>query len=198
MMNGVARAVLDKISLWTGDITNIEVDAIVNAANNGLRGGGGVDGAIHRAAGYSDLQKECQKIGWCDTGNSVITSGCKIKHIRNIIHTVGPRCTVVGQATTEEREKLISCYQSALNLAVKYNLQTIAFCCISTGVYGYPNQDAAKIVINFVTNWLSNEENRNKISRIVFCVFMPVDQESYQKYFDEYASSFDNSLDFGE
>ncbi|KAJ1349210.1 hypothetical protein KIN20_004681 [Parelaphostrongylus tenuis] len=185
---GVARDVLEKISLWRGDITRLEIDAIVNAANNGLRGGGGVDGAIHRAAGTAELQKECRAIGHCDTGAAVITSGCQISHIKNIIHTVGPQCPS-RVASASDREKLVSCYRSSLELAVKNNLKSVAFCCISTGVYGYPQEDAAKTVVGFVTDWLSKPENAVKIARIVFVLFNPVDVAAYEKFFEEYANS---------
>ncbi|KHJ97196.1 macro domain protein [Oesophagostomum dentatum] len=121
---GVARNILDKISLWRGDITRLEIDAIVNAANNGLAGGGGVDGAIHRAAGTADLQKECRVIGHCDTGAAVITSACKMKHVKNIIHTVGPICHT-KVPSVNDRDMLMSCYNSCLDLAVKHNLKTI-------------------------------------------------------------------------
>ncbi|KHJ82180.1 macro domain protein [Oesophagostomum dentatum] len=122
--DGVARNVLDKLSLWCGDITRLEVDAIVNASDKRLSGGGGVDGAIHRAAGKADLQSECRAIGHCDTGAAVITSAGKMKHVKNIIHTVGPICR--GKIPTDShREKLISCYQSSLDLALKHNLKTV-------------------------------------------------------------------------
>ncbi|KJH45699.1 macro domain protein [Dictyocaulus viviparus] len=185
---GVARDVLEKISLWRGDITRLQVDAIVNAANNQLRGGGGVDGAIHRAAGTPELQKECRAIGYCETGAAVITTGCNISHIKNIIHTVGPQCS--GKiASSADREKLISCYRSCLDLAIKNNLNSIAFCCISTGVYGYPQEDAAKTVVLFLTDWLSKPENAIHIARIVLVLFNPVDVAAYEKFFTEYASS---------
>ncbi|VDM70460.1 unnamed protein product [Strongylus vulgaris] len=224
---GVARGILDKISLWRGDITKLEVDAIVNAANSGLAGGdfydahsrlkaiyisrvdsvsslefitimspsanhvyaagGGVDGAIHRAAGTKDLQKECRAIGHCDTGAAVITSACNIKHVKNIIHTVGPICH--GALASEgEREKLKSCYHSCLDLAVKNNLKT-AFCCISTGVYGYPQDDAAKTVVGLLTDWLAKPENAAKIARIVLVLFNPADVSFYEKFFEDYAKT---------
>ncbi|VDO66357.1 unnamed protein product [Haemonchus placei] len=185
---GVARGVLEKISLWRGDITRLEIDAIVNAANNRLAGGGGVDGAIHRAAGTAELQKECRAIGHCDTGAAVITSGCKMSHIKNIIHTVGPICSG-NVASASDREKLLSCYRSCLNLAVEHKLKTIAFCCISTGVYGYPQEDAAKTVVGFLTDWLSKPENAMNIARIVLVLFNPVDVAAYEKFFEEYAKS---------
>ncbi|WKY10459.1 hypothetical protein Q1695_002651 [Nippostrongylus brasiliensis] len=185
---GVARNVLGKISLWRGDITRLEIDAIVNAANNGLRGGGGVDGAIHRAAGTAELQKECRAIGHCDTGAAVITSGCKMTHIKNIIHTVGPQCSG-NKASANDEEKLISCYRSCLNLATENKLDSIAFCCISTGVYGYPQEDAARTVVHFLTDWLANPENAMRIARIVLVLFNPVDVAAYEKFFEEYAKS---------
>ncbi|KAE9414947.1 hypothetical protein Angca_002886, partial [Angiostrongylus cantonensis] len=150
--------------------------------------GGGVDGAIHRAAGTADLQKECRAIGHCDTGAAVITSGCQMRHIKNIIHTVGPRCSS-KIVSTSDREKLVSCYRSCLELAVKNNLRSVAFCCISTGVYGYPQEDAAKTVVGFVTNWLSKPENAVNIARVVFVLFNPVDVAAYEKFFEEYANS---------
>ncbi|CAJ0589914.1 unnamed protein product [Cylicocyclus nassatus] len=185
---GVARGILGKISLWRGDITKLEVDAIVNAANSGLAGGGGVDGAIHRAAGVKELQKECRAIGHCDTGAAVITSACNLKHVKNIIHTVGPICHG-ATASDEERKKLMSCYHSCLDLAVKNSLKTIAFCCISTGVYGYPQDDAAKTVVGLLTNWLGKPENSDHINRIVLVLFNPVDVDFYEKFFDDYAKT---------
>ncbi|ETN77951.1 macro domain protein [Necator americanus] len=150
--------------------------------------GGGVDGAIHRAAGTADLQRECRAIGFCDTGKAVITSACKMSHVKNIIHTVGPQCSG-NVASVNDREKLVSCYHSCLDLAVKNNLKTIAFCCISTGVYGYPQEDAAKTVVNLLTSWLSKPENAAHIVRIVLVLFNPVDVAAYEKFFEEYAKS---------
>ncbi|CAD6192858.1 unnamed protein product [Caenorhabditis auriculariae] len=185
---GVAKNVLGKLILWNGDITRIKVDAIVNAANSRLAGGGGVDGAIHRAAGHATLQEECRKYSGCKVGKAVITSGCGINHIKNIIHTVGPQ--VYGKLSEKHRDDLISCYRSSLELAVENKLSSIAFCCISTGVYGYPHNAAAEAVTDFLTNWLENDQNKDQISHVVLVTFMPVDQQCYEKYFDEFAAKF--------
>ncbi|CAI4224797.1 unnamed protein product [Auanema sp. JU1783] len=178
------ESIFSKISVWKGDITLLEVDGIVNAANNQLRGGGGVDGAIHRAAGVDELQKECRKIGRCETGEAVITSACGIKHLKKIIHTVGPQ---VGKAlpTETETKLLLSCYENSLELAIEHNLKTIAFCCISTGVYGYPSVLAAENVSSFIFNWLQTHPKRDMIDRIVFCCFGDSDTNTYLKCFND-------------
>ncbi|CAI2350449.1 unnamed protein product [Caenorhabditis sp. 36 PRJEB53466] len=180
----VAKKVLDRVSIWNGDITKLEVDAIVNAANSSLRGGGGVDGAIHRAAGREKLQEECQRFGSCMVGDSVLTSGCNMKHIKNIIHTVGPQ--VYGHVKDSDREDLLSCYGTATHMALGLAHTTLAFCCISTGVYGYPNDDAAKTVTKFVTDFLETDD---MMERIVLVTFLKVDNDLYHKYFAEYAES---------
>jgi O-acetyl-ADP-ribose deacetylase len=131
------------IELLLGDITTLAVDAIVNAANNGLLGGGGVDGAIHRAAG-PELDEACRKIGWCATGQSVITPGFRLP-ARLIIHTVGP---IWGNQLEEVSDALLaSCYQTSLELAVSYRLKSIAFPSISTGAFGFPKLRAARIAL---------------------------------------------------
>lgn len=159
-----------KISLFTGDITTLEIDAIVNAANNSLLGGGGVDGAIHRAAG-KHLLSECQTLNGCDTGDAKITGGYKLP-ARWIIHTVGP----IG-----ERPALLeACYKRSLQVALENNVRTIAFPCISTGVYGYPNENAVQVVLPIIRTML--EANRDKFDRIIFCVFLKVDRDFYLQY----------------
>ncbi|CAB3402848.1 unnamed protein product [Caenorhabditis bovis] len=183
--------VLKRVSVWRGDICKLEVDAIVNAANRSLAGGGGVDGAIHRAAGYDRLQSECRKYGYCDVGRAVITSGCNIRHIKNIIHTVGPQ--VYGVVGEKEKNELISCYSSSLELAKKNGLKTIAFCCISTGVYGYPNEDAAKAVTEFLSNYLKCDQNNDKIERVVLVTFLDIDYNYYLKYFREFFNQEEKS-----
>lgn len=164
----------EKVSMFVGDITALEVDAIVNAANHLLRGGGGVDGAIHRAAGPS-LLEECKTLQNCDTGDAKITGGYKLP-AKYVIHTVGP----VG----EMPDDLASCYQKSLNLALANNLRTIAFPCISTGVFGYPNEKAAPVAIKTVRKML--EENLSSFDRIIFCLFVPVDVAIYQALLQEY------------
>lgn len=175
---------LDRVSVWDGDITRLAVDAIVNAANNRLAGGGGVDGAIHRAAGRSELQAECRQYNGCAVGDAVITSGCKLDHIKKIIHTVGPQ--VYGSVNDEKRDNLIACYRTSLDIAIENGMKSVAFCCISTGVYGYPNDDAAKTVTNFLTEFLENDD---KLERIVLVTFLDVDNKLYNDYFSKYAAS---------
>ncbi|MFH4979543.1 hypothetical protein AB6A40_006252 [Gnathostoma spinigerum] len=180
----IPSLIASKVSYWKGDITKLEVDAIVNAANHSLLGGGGVDGAIHRAAGR-ELYEECRTLGGCKTGEAKITKAYNIKHINAIIHTVGP-CVGGSGFTENHRHELISCYASSMKLAVENNLKSIAFPCISTGVYGYPNEDAASTVCSYMANWLRTGDNASKIGRIIFCVFLPQDETLYMKYLPMY------------
>ncbi|KAJ1565590.1 hypothetical protein HK096_001660 [Nowakowskiella sp. JEL0078] len=163
-----------KIFLYQGDITTLEVESIVNAANNSLLGGGGVDGAIHRAAG-SKLKNECRKLNGCETGDAKITLGYNLP-AKHVIHTVGP----VGTNPT----KLKSCYQNSLNLMEKNNLRTIAFPCISTGIYGYPNSLAAHVALKTIREWV--ELNDDKIDKIILCLFMPIDIKIYGEIMCQY------------
>ncbi|XP_028323799.1 ADP-ribose glycohydrolase MACROD2 [Gouania willdenowi] len=165
----------DKISLYKGDITVLEVDAIVNAANSGLLGGGGVDGCIHKAAG-SCLHDECHSLNGCETGKAKITCGYDLP-ARYVIHTVGP--VARGSVSSTETNDLTSCYQNSLRLMEENDLSTVAFPCISTGVYGFPNEPAADIALNTVKNWI--EENPDKIKRVIFCVFLETDFNIYKK-----------------
>ncbi|XP_028278552.1 ADP-ribose glycohydrolase MACROD2 isoform X5 [Parambassis ranga] len=165
----------DKVSLYKGDITVLEVDAIVNAANSSLLGGGGVDGCIHKAAG-SCLYDECHSLNGCETGKAKITCGYDLP-AKYVIHTVGP--VARGHVGPTETNDLTSCYQNSLRLMKEHSLSTVAFPCISTGIYGFPNEPAADIALNTVKSWI--EENNDKITRVIFCVFLETDFTIYKK-----------------
>jgi len=158
-----------RISLFLGDITRLEIDCVVNAAKPSLLGGGGVDGAIHNGAGKL-LLAECREIGGCNTGESRITGGYNLP-ARAIIHTVGP----VG----ENPEALQSCYKESLMLMLANDFHSIAFPCISTGIYGYPATQAAQVAVKTVQEFLL--ENYRAIDRIIFCVFNKEDLKIYRK-----------------
>lgn len=163
------------IELLKGDITKLTVDAIVNAANSSLMGGGGVDGAIHRAGGPAILE-ECRMIvakqGGCKTGEAVITTGGHLP-AKFVIHTVGP---VWHGGKNDEQELLAACYQNSLNLALEHKLSSIAFPNISTGVYGYPKKEAADVAITSVSVFL---KQHTFIGKVYFVCF---DEENYQLY----------------
>eukprot|EP01132_Coremiostelium_polycephalum_P003240 gene3240-4055_t len=159
-----------KISIFGGDITRLEIDAIVNAAKSSLMGGGGIDGCIHRAAGPG-LLRECKTIkGGCPFGSSRITQGYRLPSTF-VIHTVGP--------TNQDPKVLTSCYESCLKLVLENNLKTVAFCCIATGIYGFPALDAAHIAIGTVRKWL--EKYSSRVDRIIFCMFTQEDYKTYGK-----------------
>lgn len=156
------------------DITSYRGDAIVNAANSSLLGGGGVDGAIHRAAG-PELLKECRSLGGCPTGEARITAGYRLP-VRYVIHTVGP---VWQGGSRGEAELLASCYRNSLLLAQEHNLKRIAFPNISTGVYAYPGEEAASIALETVRSFLS--EHPGSFEEILFSIFDPVNQHIYRR-----------------
>jgi O-acetyl-ADP-ribose deacetylase (regulator of RNase III) len=154
------------------NITTLQVDAIVNAANRSLLGGGGVDGAIHRAAG-PELLEECRTLGGCETGDAKITKGYHLP-ARFVIHTVGP---VWHGGSRGEPGLLASCYRRSLQIAAEHSLKSVAFPAISTGIYGYPIRAAAEIAIATVREFL---ESPNSIDEVIFCCFSTEDYELYQ------------------
>jgi len=153
------------------DITTLKVDAIANAANSSLLGGGGVDGAIHRAAG-PELVFECRLLGGCKTGEAKITKGHNLP-AKFVIHTVGP---VWRGGTSGEESQLASCYRKSLELAEKHSLQSIAFPAISTGIYGYPSDEAARIAVRTVADFLSN---RSSPIQVTFCCYSKANIDLY-------------------
>lgn len=162
---------MERIELILGDITNLKVDAIVNAANRTLLGGGGVDGAIHRAAG-KELLDECRKLGGCNTGMAKITGGYKLS-ARFVIHTVGP----VWQGGNKNEDKLLEdCYRNSLSVAVKNGIKSIAFPAISTGIYSFPIERATKIAVRSVKKFLAENES---IEKVIFVCFSDDDYRIY-------------------
>jgi O-acetyl-ADP-ribose deacetylase len=164
-------AIKSRMTVIQGDITRLAVDAIVNAANSSLLGGGGVDGAIHRAAG-PELLAECEQIDSCPTGEARMTGGYRLP-ARHVIHAVGP---VYHGGRSREPELLRSCYVESLRLASEASLQSIALPCISTGIYGYPKGEACGIAITAVVEWLTSHDLPQSVT---FCCFGAEDAKLY-------------------
>lgn len=164
----------EKIKIWQGDITTCEVNAIVNAANKSLLGGGGVDGAIHHAAG-KELKEECKTLGGAETGEAKITKGYKLP-ADYVIHTVGP---VYNDGEHGEPEKLASCYEQSMDRAAENGIKTIAFPAISTGIYHYPLEEATEIAIETVKEKLAEHESIEEVT------FVAYDKKTYDVYKDQ-------------
>ena len=167
------KEIIEKIEVKQGDITKLKVDAIVNAANKSLLGGGGVDGAIHRAAG-PDLLAECKTVGGCPTGEARITGGYNL-FAKYVIHTVGP----VYSGKSQDRRLLAQCYLNSLILGNDYNIKSVAFPAISCGVYGYPIKEACQVAVDTTCGFL--EKNRS-IEKVIFILFSAENINVYEDY----------------
>ena len=161
------------LEMQKADITKLKVDAIVNAANRSLLGGGGVDGAIHRAAG-AELLAECRTLGGCETGEAKVTQAYQLP-CRYVIHTVGP--VVQGALTPWHEETLAKCYRACLALADESGVDSIALCCIATGVYGFPQEAAARIAVGTVRRYLEETDSGMKV---IFNVYTGRDEDIYR------------------
>ena len=173
-------AAIEKLNLVRGDITKLDVDAIVNAANTTLLGGGGVDGAIHRAAG-PELLAECETIGGCPTGEARITRGYRLP-APHAIHTVGP----VYRGSEKDPKLLAACYRNSLQLAASHQCRSIAFPAISCGVYGYPIEKACRIAVDTTCEFLASPGG---IHQILFVLFSPGHEKVYRDYLELKKSS---------
>ena len=168
----ISEKVKNQIQVVQGDISKLDCDGIVNAANRSLLGGGGVDGAIHRAAG-PELLAECRTLHGCRTGEAKITKGYRLK-AKYIIHTVGP----IYSGTAEDAAQLADCYRNSLDLAKEHDVHSIAFPAISTGVYGYPLEDATEIAVKTVAQW--REAHADYAMQVIFCCFDARTERVYQ------------------
>lgn len=169
----MAASVDERIEVRQGDITKLEVDAVVNAANSRLKRGGGVDGAIHKAAG-PELQKACDEIGGCATGDAVATPGFRLP-AGHVVHAVGP---VWGGGDKGEDDLLTGAYRNSLARAEEIGAKSVAFPAISTGVYGYPLERATEIAIGTVRDWLAEHDFPQKV---IFCAFDESTKAVYEK-----------------
>ena len=176
-MSNYSSEVLKNITLVQGSVVDMHVDAIVNAANTSLLGGGGVDGAIHRAAGPK-LLEECRTLHGCETGDAKITGAYNISNAKFIIHTVGP----VYRGSAQDAVLLGSCYTKCLDLALENGCMSIAFPGISTGVYGYPLDEAAKVAMDAIAAWIGAHPAVEM--KIMLCCFREVEMGAYEKYFE--------------
>jgi len=167
------KEIVSKLKVWQGDITTLEVDAIVNAANKTLLGGGGVDGAIHRAAG-PELLAECKTLGGCDTGQAKITRGYRLP-AKFVIHTVGP---VYSRSNPGVAKLLAGCYANSLKLAKDQGLASVAFPAVSCGVYGYPMEEACRIAVDTVCAFLETDRT---IEQVIFALFSADAVKVYQE-----------------
>lgn len=164
------------ISFIKGSVVNMHVGAIVNAANQSLLGGGGVDGAIHRAAG-PDLLKECRTLHGCNTGEAKVTGAYRMEYADYIIHTVGP----IYSGKKQDADLLSNCYKNSLDLALENGCTSIAFPCISTGVYGYPLKEAAKVSLSTISHWL--DEHQDVVMNVYLCCFKDSELKVYTELF---------------
>lgn len=172
-----SKALNDRICLVRRDITKLEVDAVTNAANNSLLGGGGIDGAIHSAAGPG-LLAECRTLKGCKTGSAKITGGHNLP-CKKVIHAVGP---IYNSLDPQESEELLtSAYNTVLNLAVDNECKSLALCGISTGIYGYPPREAAPVAISAVKKFLEGEKGQ-KLEKVVFVTWVKQDVDSYNEF----------------
>ncbi len=182
----MSKTIIDRIEIMQGDITRLIVDAIVNAANKTLLGGGGVDGAIHRVAGPR-LLEVCRKLGGCETGQARITDGYDLP-ARYVIHTVGP----VYRGTAEDEKLLADCYRNSLQTAVSHRVATIAFPAISCGVYGYPVEEACEIAVGTTIDFLKKNES---IRKVIFVLFSDRHLQAYRSVLDFHAGAAGDSQD---